>query len=459
MVNVKYCKNIRLIMIQFVDRERELEYLNEVWEENVFQLVILYGRRRVGKTELLKKFLEDKKGAYILLTNESMRENINYIKNALADVLQEEYVRRLEVENLYDLFKLVKFGEERLVIILDEFPFLMEINPGILATFQKIVDEILSKTNVMLILCGSSLSMMEQDVIGYRSPLYGRRINIWKVQPFDFRTIYSITRDIEKAMEIYFIFGGIPYYLSFYDESLSLGENIRRNILTKGRNLYDEPLILLREEFRESRIYRLILKYLALGYRSLGKLCSVTGMDRGNLSKYLDTLRETGIVEHIIPYGKRRGGIYEISDPFMDFWFRFVYPHRAELEMGNIDTTLNTFEKEKNIYFGHKFERLMRELLAMKFFPEIAEYDSIGKWWKGEEEVDIIATGNNSMLLGECKWSEGIDAEKIIRGMKNVRGISWKGKIEYAIFAKSFKRRSQKAYIYDLKDIENILKG
>ena len=165
MLNVKYCKNIRLIMIQFVDRERELEYLNGIWKENAFQLVILYGRRRVGKTELLKKFLEGKRGMYVLLTNESMRENINYIKNALADALQEEYVRRLEVKNLYDLFKLVKFEEERFIIILDEFPFLMEINPGILATFQKIVDEILSKTNVMLILCGSSLSMADADLL------------------------------------------------------------------------------------------------------------------------------------------------------------------------------------------------------------------------------------------------------------------------------------------------------
>lgn len=445
-------------MIQFVDRERELEYLNGIWEENAFRLVILYGRRRVGKTELLKKFLEGKRGAYILLTNESMRENIKYIKDALADALQEEYIRRLEVENLYDLFKFVKFGKKRFVIILDEFPFLMEINPGILATFQKIVDEILSKTNVMLILCGSSLSMMEQDVIGYRSPLYGRRINIWKVQPFDFKTIYTIMKDIEKALEIYFIFGGIPYYLSFYDESISLRENIKKNVLTKGRNLYDEPLILLREEFRESRIYRLILKYLALGYRSLGKLCSVTGMDRGNLSKYLDTLRETGIIEHILPYGKRRGGIYEIADHFMDFWFRFVYPHRAELEMGNMDIVLNIFDREKNMYFGYKFERLIRELLIMKFFPELTHYESIGKWWKGEEEVDIIATSNNSMLLGECKWSDDVDAERIVSKMKNIKGIPWNGKIEYAVFAKSFKRRSRKAYTYDLKDIEDILK-
>jgi len=257
---------------------------------------------------------------------------------------------------------------------------------------------------------------------------------------------------------IYFIFGGIPYYLSFYDESISLRENIKKNVLTKGRNLYDEPLILLREEFRESRIYRLILKYLALGYRSLGKLCSVTGMDRGNLSKYLDTLRETGIIEHILPYGKRRGGIYEIADHFMDFWFRFVYPHRAELEMGNMDIVLNIFDREKNMYFGYKFERLIRELLIMKFFPELTHYESIGKWWKGEEEVDIIATSNNSMLLGECKWSDDVDAERIISKMKNIKGIPWKGKIEYAVFAKSFKRKSRKAYTYDLKDIEDILK-
>ncbi|MCD6481958.1 MAG: DUF234 domain-containing protein, partial [Thermoplasmata archaeon] len=189
------------------------------------------------------------------------------------------------------------------------------------------------------------------------------------------------------------------------------------------------------------------------------KILFVKGMDRGKLSKNFDTLRETGIVEHIIPYGKRRGGIYEISDSFMDFWFRFVYPHRGELEMGNIDTALNIFEKEKNMYFGYKFERLIRELLRVKIFPEIAEYGRIGKWWKRGEEVDIIAFSDGSILLGECKWSDGVDAEKIVRRMKDIKGIPWKGKIEYAVFAKSFKRRSQEGYTYDLKDIENILKG
>jgi len=446
-------------MIQFIDRDRELGYLNEIWKEKGFSLVVLYGRRRVGKTELLKKFLERKRGTYILLTNESLRENIKYIKDALAESLREEYIRKLEVENLYDLFKLVRFGEERFIIVLDEFPFLIEVNPGILSVFQKIIDEILSKTNVMLILCGSSLSMMEQDVIGYRSPLYGRRVNIWKVQPFDFRIIYDVTKDIDKALEIYFIFGGVPYYLSFYDKSTSLEENIKRIVLTKGRNLYDEPLILLREEFRESRIYRLILKYLAIGYRSLGKLCSATGMDKGNLSKYLDTLQETGIVEHVLPYGKRRGGIYEISDHFMDFWFRFVYPHRAELEMGNADAVMRAFNRERDVYFGYKFERLIRELLAMKLFPELVKYSHVSKWWKREEEIDIVASSDESLLLGECKWSENVDAEKIVRRMKNIRGIPWKGKMEYAVFARSFKKRSGEAYNYDLEDIEDILKN
>lgn len=170
--------------------------------------------------------------------------------------------------------------------------------------FQKIIDELLRDIDIMLILTGSSLSMMENDILGYRSPLYGRRFNTWKLQPFSFQEVYTLLDDISLSMEVYFIFGGTPYYLSFYDKEKNLIDNIKHIVLTKGLNLYDELLILLRQEFRGSRTYRLLLKYISLGYKSLGKLCSATGMDKSNISRYLDTLKETDIIEHILPFGK-----------------------------------------------------------------------------------------------------------------------------------------------------------
>ncbi len=443
---------------QFVDRSRELDYLEKIYGKKGFSLVIIYGRRRVGKTTLLKEFIKNKKGCYILLTNESIKENIKYFKNCLAESLGKESYRKLDVDNFYDLFSYVEFGNEKFIIVFDEFPYLLDIEKGILSTFQKIVDEILSEKNVMLILSGSSISMMENDVIGYRSPLYGRNLNIWKVQPFDFKTIYKMFGDLNIAINAYFIFGNIPYYLNFYDPSKSLEMNIQESILTKGFGLYDEPLILLREEFRESRIYRLILKYISLGYQSIGKLCSVTGMDKSNLSKYLDSLKETGLVDHIVPLGKRRGGIYEISDPFMDFWFRFVYPYRSDLEIGNAKIVLSVFEKEKDLYFGKKFERLILDLLKQGTFPELKDFKDFTKWWYKDKEIDIVGINEDKLLLGECKWKENVNGKDVLNELKEkAKDLNWKGKIEYAVFSKSFSKRPENAYSYDLADIEKFL--
>ena len=189
-----------------------------------------------------------------------MRENIKYLKECLTESLGKEYYKKLDVNNFYNLFKYIEFGEEKFVMVLDEFPYLLEISRGLLSVFQKIVNEILADKNVMLILSGSSLSMMENDVLGYRSPLYGRNVNVWKLQPFDFKTIYKIFENIELAAKVFFVFGNIPYYLNFYDASKSLEESIRDSVLTRGMGLYNEHLILLRKEFRESRIYRLILE-------------------------------------------------------------------------------------------------------------------------------------------------------------------------------------------------------
>ncbi|MBU4031958.1 MAG: ATP-binding protein [Candidatus Thermoplasmatota archaeon] len=450
----------------FVNRETELKFLEEIYRQQKFSLVAIYGRRRVGKTELIKRFMLDKKGCYILFTNENMRENIKFLKAGFASMLEKPYFKDLAVDNLYDIFRYL--GDEidsgeKYVISLDEFPFILEVNRGVLSTFQKIVDEVLKNTNIMLTITGSSMSMMENDVLGYRSPLYGRNLNIWKLQPFEFREICALLDDISIASETYFVFGNIPYYLSFYDEKISLPDNIKMNILTKGMNLYDEPLILLRQEFRESRTYKLLLKYISLGYRSIGKLCSVSGMDKSNISKYLDTLKETGLIEHVLPLGKKRGGIYEITDPFTDFWFRFVYPNRADLEMGNIDKVIEIFDKEKNVFFGHRFEYLIKHLLETKTFREFEDFTQIHRWWHKEREIDIVGINElgKEILFAECKWQDNVNAEKILLELKEkTTFVDWnrdKRKEHYAIFARSFKKRTEECCCFDLNDMARAL--
>src|SRR3989344_758544 len=446
---------------QFLDRKYELKLLEDLYSRTTFKFFILYGRRRVGKTELLKHFLKGKKGIYALATDENLRENIRELKTKFYELTKKDYFLKIETDSIYDLFKyLAEEVKDNVVIIIDEFPYLLNLNKGLLSTFQKIADELLKDSKIMLILCGSSLAVMENDVLGYKSPLYGREMNNFKLMPFNFITVYSAIKDIEKAIESYFIFGNVPYYLKFFKIEKDISSNIRDSFLTKGMNLYDEPLILLRQEFRESRTYRLILKYISLGYKTIGKLCSATGMDKSNAMKYLSTLEEVNILKHILPLGMKRKGYYEIVDPFFRFWFRFVYPNRDLLEMGNISAVEENIHKNINSFFGTSFEYLIEELMNYKVFEDLGDYRRISKWWHKDKEIDIVALNEETkeIIFIECKWKDKIDAKKIIKELKEksefVQWYNEKRKESYAVFAKSFSEKikefeGKKVYCFD----------
>lgn len=457
---------------QFVNRELELKFLEDLYKKDGFRLFVLYGRRRIGKTELLKHFLKNKKGVYLLVTDESLEENIKELKNKFYNLTNRDYFLKIETNSFNDLFKYLveEIKKTKIVIVFDEFPYLFNLNKGILSTFQKIIDESLKNSNVMLILCGSSMSIMENDVVSYRSPLYGRDMNSWKLLPFNFKIINRVVDNMEKALESYFVFGNVPYYFKFYNKKIGLMDSIKDNVLTKGAALYDEPLILLRQEFRESRTYKLILKYISLGFKSIGKLCSATGMDKSNIMKYLSTLEEVGIVRHIIPFGMKRKGVYEIIDPFFRFWFKFVYPNRDKLEVGNISEVSEIIKKEIDSSFGISFEYLIEELINLKVFSEFLEYSKAHKWWHKDKEIDVIALNEKTkeILFCECKWRSRVNAKKIIKGLlEKSRFVHWnneKRKENFAIFAKSFSKRikefnGKKVYCFSLKDLSRVLEN
>jgi AAA+ ATPase superfamily predicted ATPase len=284
------CKQSIILMLQqFVDRNQELDFLEKKYLENSAQLIIIYGRRRVGKTELIKKFLQGKKGIYFLCSRDSITENIKELKRKFSEFTKKEYFLKLDIDSFFDLFKYFvdEIKEERVTIVFDEFPYLIELSKGVVSTFQKTWDELLKDKKVFLILCGSSIGMMETEVLGYKSPLYGRRTGEWKVEPFKLKDMLSVFRNfsLDQIFQFWSIFGATPFYLNQINPNFSLEENIKIKILSKGEVLYNEPIILLREEFREPRTYTLILKYLSLGYNTLGELSSITGIDKGNLSK------------------------------------------------------------------------------------------------------------------------------------------------------------------------------
>ncbi len=456
-------------MLHFIDRKKELAFLEKLYSKKGFKLLVLYGRRRVGKTELVKQFIKDKKGYYLLCVDENLPENIKAFKRLFYEITGKDYFLKIQTKSIFDLFSYLvqEVKNKRIVLVIDEFPYLLHLNKGLLSSFQKIADELLAKTNIFLIILGSSLAVMENDVLGYRSPLYGRKLSYWKVMPFDFRAVFSEIKDINRAIEEYFVFGGVPYYFSFFNKKRKLTENIKETFLIKGINLYDEPFVLLRQEFRESRVYRIILKYLSQGYKSLGKLSSASSLDRNNLMRYLASLEETNIIRHILPLGMKRKGIYEIKDPLFRFWFKFIYPHRDKLELGNISFIQEEIETGLNQFFGLSFEYLIEELLNSGFFEEFKYLNSVHKWWHKDKEIDIVALNKEKrqILFAECKWQNNVNAERLLLELKEkAQYLDWNKNNRnetYAIFAKSFKKKfkQKNTYLFDLKDIERRLKS
>ncbi|ASJ09625.1 ATPase [Thermococcus siculi] len=439
----------------FVDRKKELEFLERKWNERGAQLIVIYGRRRVGKTMLLKEFLKGKKGVYFLATADSIGENTRELGEKFAELTGREYFR--EVHDFGRLFRYLaeEIKDERVAVVLDEFQYLISLEPGILSVLQKAWDEHLKGAGVFLVLCGSSIGMMERT-LEYKSPLYGRRTGAWKVEPFDIRGIAEMfpERSMEELVKVYAVFGGVPFYLDLI-RNLSVEDAIREKVLRKGEVLYEEPEFLLREELREPRVYKLILKGLALGYESLGELVNFTGLERGNLSRYLDTLERLGLVGYELPYGKRKRGRYYIRDNFFNFWFRFVYPNLADLELGLADEVWGKIRVELNAYYGKMFERLVREMLKLRILD--FGQKSVSRWWHKGEEIDAIAELKDGLLFVEVKWRDlsRKEAEKILRDLER-KAKRFEGEKKFLLIARKIEDKGDG--MLDLEDLERKIR-
>ena len=398
---------------KFINREIELEFLENCNKSSSPEFIVIYGRRRVGKTELIQKSLKDKNGAYFLASKDTTYENLNEFKKSIAEQLNIPIFSKLESNTWIELFEnLVEFLDDtkKTIIVIDEFSYLIEVDRAVPSLFQKIWDQTLKNKNVMLVLCGSSVSLMETEVLGVNSPLFGRRTGQWEVTQLGVESVKKFLPgyNTEDVLKTIFILGGIPAYLDKWNDRQSIFENMDEQILSKGMYLYEEADFLLKHEFREQWIYALILKKLSLGYNSLGKLYSATNMDKANLSKYLNTLENLHIVRHILPIHKRKGGIYVIIDDYFDFWFRFVYSNRGMLEVGNKKMVRGKVEKDFNSYCGRRFEYLVEKMLGWNYVDIPFGYTGINKWWYKETEIDILVVNDETrdILFIECKWKK-----------------------------------------------------
>jgi len=461
----------------FVNRERELKFFNDKYRSKGFDFIVIYGRRRVGKTELVKQFIKDKKNIYFLADKRGTEFNIDRFKQKISEFLDEP---RVELDTLEAVFSylLKKIGDQRLIICIDEFSYLIEKDDSIPSVFQLIIDEILNKSNIMLILLGSSVSLMENGVLSSKSPLYGRRTGQFKIEPLSFSNILEFfpNRELSENVLLYSVFGGIPFYLNKIDNGAAL-DNIKSLILKKGEILYEEIDFLLKEELREPSTYKSILEAIASGCSKIGEISNKAKVETRDIDKYLKVLINLGYVEkEISPTEKEKSKktIYRIKDNFFKFWFKFCSPKLSELEIGREGEVFSFIKNNLNSFVGIIFEEICKEFLGKN---RIFEYKKVGRWWgykridnKREEiEIDICAVNEKTkeILFGECKWQDNVNVESIMKDLREkIEYVEWnneKRKESYAVFAKSFSKKidefeGKKIYCFDLKDIEKRLK-
>ncbi|AGB37025.1 ATP-binding protein [Natronococcus occultus] len=432
----------------FYDRDDELTALNTAFKSSGHAFSVVYGRRRVGKTALLKEFCSGHDHIYFLAAQEAEHRQREKFVEQVADAFDDRIPR---IDGWDDAFEYLgeKLATDTVVVVIDEFPYLVDENDSLPSYLQSFVDEHLQDTDSMLVLCGSSVSTMESEVLGHESPLYGRRTGQLDLQPFSFQQAReAIGYDIGDAIRSYSVTGGTPMYLTLFDYDDSLATNIQTRILSPTAVLYNEPEFLLRTELRNPARYMSILEAVALGHTTPNEISGATGIDSGPLSKYLQTLRRLRLIDRKIPVTasakKSKRSRYHVADEFLRFWFRFVEPNRSSIEEAPQVVFEGTIEPNLSTHTARTFEDICQEAIWEGIRQENLEpYSEVGPWWYGETEIDIVglAPGDDRILLAECKWTNEPVGHALVDDLRskteNVRWGSPNRDEQFALFSKS----------------------
>lgn len=409
-------------MNQFIGRKTELKNLNHMYQSNRFEMAVIYGRRRVGKTSIIKQFIKDKPAIYVQGVEATAETNLRFLSNAILDF--EEPKRNNRQKSFYDFKEafeevqdIADKQDEKLIFIMDEYPYFAESAGEISSVLQYEIDHLFKeKNNIMLILCGSSMSFMEHQVLGYKSPLYGRKTGQFKIRPFD---IFNTKKMLPKVnnddlLAYYGITDGIPQYLSFVNQDLSIAENIQKMFLNQNAPLQDEPNVLLQEELRKPATYFSILNALAHGKNKSSQISQAIGMSNGSsISAYLNNLIDLEIIERKQPIFENnvRKAIYAFKDNMFKFWFKFIAEAQDQIALERTRGVLLGIMDELSRFLGPMFEQASRDWLwqqdDLPFYPK-----KISSWWGNnpikhrQEEIDVVASNHDDSeaIVGECKW-------------------------------------------------------
>jgi AAA+ ATPase superfamily predicted ATPase len=438
----------------FIDRQNELQQLSDLYSSDQGVLFILYGRRRVGKTELLHAFCAEKPHIFFIAALSADSEQLASFSQQIWGFDHSETPEGFSFPSWEAAFRALANLPGRPVVVLDEFTYLISGNKAIPSILQKVWDERLRNSRVMLVLCGSYIGMMETEVLGYNAPLYGRRTNSVLLQALDLPSsaLFYPKYSPEEQFLAWAVVGGMPYYLTTFSDRHTLLANIRRHILdAHSGSLYSEPRLLLMEELREPRNYFSLLRAIAQGNTRLSEIAQASGVgSASSVASYLDALHQMRLITRRVPVTesqpeKSKRGQYQINDHFIRFWFRYVHPNQGSLELGLTDNVLaQRIKPDLDHFAAVAFEEAAREYIAARaraaklpFLPE-----RIGSWWSRDGELDVLAISpaERTALVGECKWSVNPAGMNIFEDLKQrTAKMAQESSIEhihYAIFAR-----------------------
>lgn len=412
----------------FIGRERELQELNRLFESDRFEFAVIYGRRRVGKTALITQFIRDKDAIYFMGVESSSKQNLENLSKSII-----EYSSGIEADTSFLSFQaaleyVFKLAEtKRLILVIDEYPYVARASKSLASTLQMLIDRYRDSSKLMLILCGSSMSYMEDQVLAYKAPLYGRRSAQFKILPFNFSETcryFPHFSPEEKAL-MYGIVGGTPQYLLQMNDRLSIEENIKNTFLNPNSAIYEEPSSLLKQEVREPSIYNAIITAVATGASRMAEISAKVGEDTSICSAYIKNLITLGMIRKESPYGEKssRRTIYSIEDNMFRFWYRFVPENNSIIARGAVDLAYKRIEPNLPRYMGHVFEDICTQYLwsLLLHGKSPVDFSEIGRWWgtdprtKSQTEIDIMAEQDRHIaLFGECKWTnEKVDLDML----------------------------------------------
>ena len=435
----------------FIGRENELREMNRLFYTETFQLFVLYGRRRVGKTTLLMEFCKDKPSIFFSAENSTNSMNLRKFSQQVFAYFNEAVLEPFSSwENAF-LYIENRSRDNSLAVIIDEFPYLAESDRSLLSVLQHLIDHRLKDSRLFLVLCGSYMGFMEREVLGNKSPIFGRRTAQLHLKALDYYTGRGLLSfaSAEEQLMYYGIFGGIPMYLNRISPDEGLAGNLKHNYFSTTGYLYEEPGLLLQQELREPGIYRAIIEAIAGGAVRLNEIHQRTGEERSKCAKYISVLIELGILYRELPFGERetsRKGLYQIEDNMFRFWHRFVGPNRTLIETGGGDIVA-----EKRVlpylsdYMGGRFEEICRQFLLRKNrlgqVPIL--FTEIGRWWgtdsrtHREAEIDLMARDGDVYLFCECKWRSQPAGLSVLESLIEKSTLFHTEKNYYAVFSKS----------------------